>query len=73
VPWNYWKALVGRDGKPMKAFGPTVDPLSFEDDVRGPPAPPPRPRCVRAAHARAHARAVRGQLQAGPAVASRPS
>ena len=70
VPWNYWKALVGRDGKPMKAFGPTVDPLSFEDDVRGPPAPPSRPRCMCAARARA----VHGQpaSEAGSCTSSKP-
>ena len=35
VPWNYWKALVDRSGKAIKSFGPSVDPLSFEGDVRG--------------------------------------
>ncbi|KAK9839482.1 hypothetical protein WJX81_004921 [Elliptochloris bilobata] len=34
VPWNYWKALCSRDGKPIKSFGPTFDPLNFENDVR---------------------------------------
>ena len=34
VPWNYWKALVDRSGKPIKSFGPTFNPLDFEGDVR---------------------------------------
>ena len=34
VPWNYWKVLVGRNGKPIKNFLPSFDPLKFEDDVR---------------------------------------
>lgn len=40
VPWNYWKVLVDRSGKPVKSFGPTFDPLNFEGDVRRLPCPP---------------------------------
>ncbi|KAK9811092.1 hypothetical protein WJX73_001991 [Symbiochloris irregularis] len=34
IEWNYVKFLVGRDGQPMRRYGPQYDPSKFEDDVR---------------------------------------
>jgi len=33
IKWNFSKFLVGRDGVPIKRFGPQDAPLSFEDDI----------------------------------------
>merc|ERR1711970_1473414 len=33
IKWNFSKFLVGRDGVPIKRFGPQDAPLSFEEDI----------------------------------------
>lgn len=34
IEWNYVKFLVDRNGRPVKRFNPSYDPLEFEGDVR---------------------------------------
>ncbi|HSP48452.1 MAG TPA: glutathione peroxidase [Clostridiaceae bacterium] len=33
VKWNFTKFLIDKDGKPVKRYAPTVEPLSLEDDI----------------------------------------
>ena len=33
IKWNFTKFLVNRDGKVVKRFDPTSDPMSFENDI----------------------------------------
>jgi len=33
VKWNFTKFLTDRSGKPVKRYGPTVRPLTFENDI----------------------------------------
>lgn len=48
IEWNYTKFLIGTDGTPIKRYNPSVDPLSFEADVRLALAgkPPLAPECI---------------------------
>lgn len=34
ISWNFEKFLVGRDGRPLARYKPTLDPLAFENDVK---------------------------------------
>lgn len=34
LEWNYVKFLVARDGKAVRRYKPSFDPLDFEDDVK---------------------------------------
>ena len=34
IKWNFTKFLVGRDGKVVARFGPTDEPLDFEDKIK---------------------------------------
>jgi len=34
IEWNYVKFLVDRNGRPVKRFNPSFDPLDFEKDVQ---------------------------------------
>jgi glutathione peroxidase len=34
IKWNFTKFLVGRDGKPIRRYAPTVTPASIEPDIR---------------------------------------
>lgn len=34
IEWNYTKFLVDREGRAIKRYGPAVDPLEFDTDVR---------------------------------------
>ena len=34
IEWNYTKFLIDRQGKVVRRYGPAVDPLAFEGDVR---------------------------------------
>lgn len=33
IPWNFTKFLVGKDGKLIKRFAPTVEPENLEKDI----------------------------------------
>jgi glutathione peroxidase len=33
IKWNFTKFLINRDGKVVKRFDPTSDPMSFENDI----------------------------------------
>jgi len=48
IEWNYVKFLVDRDGKPIRRYTSTYDPIKAEDDLRLVLAgKPPRPEfCV---------------------------
>ncbi|KAK9837614.1 hypothetical protein WJX74_001377 [Apatococcus lobatus] len=48
IEWNYVKFLVDRDGKPVRRYTSTFDPIKAEDDLRLVLAgKPPRPeKCV---------------------------
>jgi len=34
IKWNFTKFLIGRDGIPVKRYGPKEDPISFEKDIK---------------------------------------
>ena len=34
LKWNFSKFLIGRDGVPIKRYGPQESPLSFEEDIK---------------------------------------
>lgn len=36
IEWNYTKFLINRQGKPVRRYSPSFDPLGFEGDVRQP-------------------------------------
>ena len=33
ILWNFTKFLIGRDGRTVKRFAPTAEPISFEEDI----------------------------------------
>ncbi|MFV0391945.1 MAG: glutathione peroxidase [Paludibacteraceae bacterium] len=33
IKWNFTKFLIGKDGKPLKRYGPTVKPEELEEDI----------------------------------------
>jgi glutathione peroxidase len=34
IKWNFTKFLIGRDGKPVRRYAPTVDPAAIENDIK---------------------------------------
>ena len=34
IKWNYTKFLIGRNGVPVKRYGPSEAPLEAEDDIK---------------------------------------
>lgn len=34
IKWNFSKFLCSREGKPVKRYGPSTDPLSCEEDIK---------------------------------------
>ncbi len=34
IKWNFTKFLINRDGKPVRRYGPTVDPAAIEADIK---------------------------------------